>query len=119
MAMTQQQRDERRRQKDAKSGAEELRFKALSGEKRMIRELMEWTDDTEQASMILACVRYVHSLGPDGSRTAMDDLRELHKVELSVDVERRLIAGSILMIQQDPGDQVISPGLMMPPFHGG
>ncbi|MEG5263276.1 hypothetical protein TRP66_03105 [Pseudomonas sp. JDS28PS106] len=109
MAMNQQQRDERRRQKDARSGAEELRFKALSGEKRMIRELMEWTDDTEQASMTLACVRYVHSLGPDGARKAMDDLRALHKVVLSVDVERRLIAGSMLMIQQDAGDEVIIP----------
>lgn len=109
MAMTQQQRDERRRQKDAKSGAEELRFKALSGEKRMIRELMEWNEDKEQASMILTSIRYLHSLGPDGSREALKELRALHKVSLEPDVERRLIAQSMLMIQQDPGDEVIRP----------
>lgn len=119
MAMTQKQRDERRRLKEAKSGVEELRFKALNGEKQMIRELMEWTEDTEQASAILECIRYVHSLGPDGSRKAMKDFRALHKVALSEDVEQRLIAGSMLMIQKDPGDEVVGPTLTKALYHGG
>lgn len=59
--------------------------------------------------MILTSVRYMHSMGRDGVRDAMKRFRALHKVELSEDVERRLIAESMLMIQQDPGDQIIAP----------
>lgn len=42
MAMDQKERDKKRREKEAKAGAEDMRLKALSGEKKMIRELMEW-----------------------------------------------------------------------------
>lgn len=41
MAMTQKERDQRRKEKDAKRGAEEMRIKAMAGEKKMVRELMD------------------------------------------------------------------------------
>lgn len=110
MAMTQQERDAKRRAKEAKMGAEEMRFKALAGEKQMVREVMEWLDDTEQASVILSSVRYMHSLGPEGAREAVKNIRARHKFVISENVAREFEAKSLLMIQQDPGDEVIAPG---------
>ncbi|KAA8689609.1 hypothetical protein [Pseudomonas caricapapayae] len=70
MAMTQKQRDDRRREKELRMGSEDLRIKARYGEKQMARDIMEWTKDSEQASVILASLRYMHSLGPAGAREA-------------------------------------------------
>ena len=109
MAMTQQERDAKRRAKEARMGAEEMRIKAVAGEKQMVRELMEWLDDTEQASVILTSVRYMHSLGPEGAREAVKKLRARHKFVISENVAREFEAKSLLMIQQDPGDEVIRP----------
>lgn len=41
MAMTQKERDAKRRAKEARMGAEEMRFKAMAGEKRMLCDIME------------------------------------------------------------------------------
>ncbi|MEE5138715.1 hypothetical protein V2J83_24760 [Pseudomonas alliivorans] len=102
MALTQKQRDERRREKEAKLGAEELRIKALSGERQMVLEIMAWTDDSEQASVILASVRYMHSLGPEGSREAMSTLRALHKIEVSDSVAREIYDHGVRSIMNNP-----------------
>lgn len=109
MAMTQKERDQRRKEKDAKRGAEEMRIKTMAGEKKMVLELMDCLEDKEQASMILTSVRYMHSMGRDGVREAMKAFRALHKVRLTEDVERRFMAQSMLMIQQDPGDEIVPP----------
>lgn len=112
MAMTQQERDAKRRAKEARMGAEEMRFKAMAGEKRMLCEIMEWADDKEQASVMQLCVRYMHSLGPEGVREAMNSLRARHKFVISENVARDFEAKSLLIIQQDSGDEVISPNFL-------
>lgn len=109
MAMDQKERDKKRREKEAKAGAEDMRLKALSGEKKMIRELMEWVEDSEQASMIMTCIRYVHSLGPEGVREAVDNLNARHKIELSDSWSARFDNESRRELMRDPGDEVISP----------
>ena len=109
MAMTQQQRDQRRREKDAKSGAEEMRLKALSGEKAMIKEIMEWTDDKEQASAIMFCIRHVHSLGREGVRSAQKHLRALNKVNIQDSWRARFEEESRREALRNPGDEIISP----------
>lgn len=90
-------------------GAEELRIKAMAGEKQMVRELMKWLDDTEQASVVLTSVRHMHSLGPEGVREARDKLRARHKFVISESVAADFHAKSIAMIQQDPGDEIEAP----------
>lgn len=109
MAMDQKERDKKRRDKEAKAGAEDMRLKALSGEKKMIRELMEWVEDSEQASMIMTCIRSMHSLGPEGARAAVDRLNARHRIELSDSWGARFENESRRELMRDPGDEVISP----------
>ena len=109
MAMDQRERDKKRRDKDAKAGVEDLRLKALSGEKKMILELMGWVDDSEQASMIMTCIRIMHSLGREGAREAVDRLNARHKIELSDSWGARFENESRRELMRDPGDEIVSP----------
>lgn len=115
MALTQKQRDERRREKEAKLGAEELRIKALSGERQMVREIMAWTEDSEQASVIMACIRHMHSLGKDGARAALKSLNALHKIDLKDSWSARFDNESRKELMRDPGDQIICPAYVKDP----
>ena len=67
---------------------------------------MDWTDDTEQASVIEASLRYVHSLGREGARKA---LNQRHKIEISENVAREFHNQSLMEIRKDPGDEIIAP----------
>lgn len=109
MAMTQQQRDQKRREKDAKSGAEDMRLKARSGEKKMIQDIMEWTEDKEQASAIMFCIRHMHSLGREGARLALSDLVALHKKEISESWRARFEEESRREAIRNPGDEILRP----------
>ena len=109
MAMTQQQRDQKRRDKELKTGAEELRLKALAGEKQMIKDIMEWTADKEQASAVMFCIRHVHSLGPEGARLAQKDLSALHKIDIQESWRARFAEESRREAMRNPGDEIISP----------
>lgn len=109
MAMTQQQRDQKRRDKDAKSGAEDMRLKARSGEKKMIQDIMKWTEDKEQASAIMFCIRHMHALGSDGVRIASADLRALHKKEISESWRARFEEESRREAMRNPGDEILRP----------
>lgn len=109
MAMTQQQRDQKRRDKELKTGAEELRLKALSGEKRMIKDIMEWTDDTEKASAVMFCIRHIHSLGPEGVRLAQKDLSARHNMDIPESWRARFAEESRREAMRNPGDEIISP----------
>ncbi|WP_256261541.1 hypothetical protein [Pseudomonas gingeri] len=68
MAMDQQARLAKSTAKRKELGEEELRHRVRSGEKQMLADLMAWTEDTEQASVIAGSLRYVHSLGREGTR---------------------------------------------------
>lgn len=109
MAMTQQERDARRKAKEDLMGAEEMRIKAWNGEKQMVREIMDWLDDTEQASVIQISVRHMHSLGREGARKAVKELRARHKFVVSESVATDFHTKSLAMIQQDPGDEIEAP----------
>ena len=77
MAMDQKARSAKSAAKRKELGEEELRHRVRAGEKQMLADLMEWTEDTEQASVMAGTLRYVHSLGRDGAREA---LRSRHKI---------------------------------------
>ncbi|QJI11991.1 hypothetical protein HKK58_05415 [Pseudomonas sp. ADAK22] len=106
MAATQQQRSAKSAAKRRELGEEELRHRVRQGEKQMLAELMAWTEDTEQASVMSGALRYVHSLGPEGAREA---LRSRNEIVISENVAREFQRESLLMIRQDPGDEILSP----------
>ena len=87
MAMDQKARSAKSAAKRRELGEEELRHRVRAGEKQMLADLMAWTEDTEQASVIAGCLRYVHSLGPAGSA---DALRSRHKIEVNENVAAEL-----------------------------
>jgi hypothetical protein len=87
MAMDQKARSAKTAAKRKELGEEELRLRVRTGEKQMLADLMTWTEDTEQASVIAGCLRYVHSLGPDSAREV---LRSRHKIEVNENVAAEL-----------------------------
>ncbi|MGY2288373.1 hypothetical protein ACW9H6_01890 [Pseudomonas sp. SDO528_S397] len=89
MAMDQKARSAKSAAKRKELGEEELRHRVRAGEKQMLADLMAWTEDTEQASVMAGSLRYVHSLGKDGAREA---LRSRHKIEVNENVAAELYA---------------------------
>ena len=83
MAMDQQARSAKSAAKRKERGEEELRHRVRQGETQMLADLMVWTEDTEQASVMAGSLRYAHSLGREGAREA---LRSRHKIEVSENV---------------------------------
>ncbi|MGY4639011.1 hypothetical protein [Pseudomonas sp. TE24901] len=89
MAMDQKARSAKSAAKRKELGEEELRHRVRAGEKQMLADLMAWTEDTEQASVMAGSLRYAHSLGPAGAREA---LRSLHKIEVDENVAAEIYA---------------------------
>ncbi|WDH55357.1 hypothetical protein PUP75_11375 [Pseudomonas chlororaphis] len=84
----------------------ELRHRCRLGTRNILEEIMIWNEDTEQASVIEGCLRYVHSLGPDGAREA---LKARHVIVICENVARDFRNQSMSEIRKDPGDEIIEP----------
>lgn len=107
MALTQKQRDERTALKRQKAGEEELRLRVRPGTKQALSELMEWASIEEQGEALTLMIHHLHALGPGGALPMLEIPR--HEITVSNIVALEFHRKSMLMIQQDPGDEVISP----------
>jgi hypothetical protein len=107
MAMTQQQRDEKAALKRKALGEEELRLRVRPGTKQALAELMAWAEIEEQGEALTLMIHHLHGLGPDRALPLLEVPR--HEYRPSRDVARAFTHKSLLMIQQNPGDEVISP----------
>ncbi|KXK72075.1 hypothetical protein BC89_03635 [Pseudomonas monteilii] len=63
MALTQQQRDEKRRAKAERLQEEDLRLKVRPGTKQALLELMEWAGIEEQGEAMTLMIHHVEALG--------------------------------------------------------
>lgn len=63
MAMTQQERDEKRRAKAARLQEEDLRLKVRPGTKQALLELMEWAGIEEQGEAMTLMIHHIEALG--------------------------------------------------------
>ncbi len=63
MALTQQQRDERRREKADRLQEEDLRLKVRPWTKQALLELMEWAGIEEQGEAMTLMIHYIEALG--------------------------------------------------------
>lgn len=88
MALTQQQRDERRREKAERLQEEDLRLKVRPGTKQALLELMEWAGIEEQGEAMTLMIHRLHELTRDEAVKLLTPPR--HKIELSVNVVRKL-----------------------------
>lgn len=88
MALTQQQRDERRRDKAERLQEEDLRLKVRPGTKQALLELMEWAGIEEQGEAMTLMIHHLHGLGPGGALPLLEPPR--HEITVSPVVARKL-----------------------------
>lgn len=112
MAKNGQERSAKAAEKRAQYDEKELRHRCRLGTRNILEELMSWNEDTEQASVIEGCLRYVHSLGPDGAREA---LKARHEIVISENVAREFRDASLAELKRDPGDESQAPSSLSLP----
>ncbi|MBV4500420.1 hypothetical protein [Pseudomonas shirazensis] len=88
MALTQQQRDEKRRAKAERLQEEDLRLKVRPGTKLALLELMEWAGIEEQGEAMTLMIHHLHGLGPGGALPLLEPPR--HEIIVSPAVARKL-----------------------------
>lgn len=88
MAMTPQERDEKRRKKAAAVQEEDLRLKVRPGTKQALLELMEWSGIEEQGEAMTLMIHHLHGLGPGGALPLLEPPR--HEITVSQSVARKL-----------------------------
>ena len=110
MAMSPQERDEKRKKKEAKAGIEELRMKARSGTRQALADIMRWANVEENGEAMTLLIHRIHELGPEAARHFLSAPR--HEIVISDFVARRLDQFRIerelrapgLMLGDDPDD---------------
>ena len=110
MAMSQQQRDEKRRAKAERLQEEDLRLKVRPGTKQALLDLMEWAGIEEQGEAMTLMIHRLHELTRDEAVKLLKPPR--HKIELSHSVARKLdqfrigreLRAPDLMLGDDPDD---------------
>ena len=108
MAKTGQERSAKAALKRIEYDEKELRHRCRLGTRNILEEIMVWNEDTEQASVIEGCLRYVHSLGPEGARDAQ---KARHEIVISENVARDFHIQSLAELKRDPGDEQLPPML--------
>lgn len=88
MALSQQTRDERRRDKAARLQEEDLRLRVRPGTKQALTELMQWAGIEEQGEALTLMIHRLHELGPDRALPLLEVPR--HKITVSESVAHRL-----------------------------
>lgn len=88
MAMTPKERDEKRKEKEAKAKIEDLRMKAGQGTRQALAEIMEWAEVEENGEAMTLLIHRIHELGPEAARHFLSAPR--HEIVVSDLVARRL-----------------------------
>ncbi|PZW52813.1 hypothetical protein F477_03659 [Pseudomonas sp. URIL14HWK12:I3] len=88
MAMTPQEREEKRKKKEAKAGVEELRMKTRAGTRQALAEIMQWAQVEENGEAMTLLIHRIHELGPEAARHFLSAPR--HEIRLSSSVVRKL-----------------------------
>lgn len=77
------------------------------GTKQALRDLMAWAGIEEQGEAMTLMIHHLHGLGPGGALPMLEVPR--HEITVSNIVALEFHRKSMLMIQQDPGDELIMP----------
>lgn len=109
MAAAQKDRSAKTAAKRKTRGEEELRLHTLAGTRQALAELMAWHGIEEQGEAMTLMIHHLHALGPQKSAPLLTPPR--HVIELSQNVSLAFHRKSLLMIQQDPGDDWVYPSL--------
>ncbi|RML59626.1 putative prophage PSSB64-02, Orf58 [Pseudomonas syringae pv. pisi] len=93
--------------KRQKAREEELRLRVRPGTKQALAELMKWAGIEEQGEALTLMIHHLHGLCPGGALPMLEVPR--HEIIVSEVVALEFHRKSMLMIQQDPGDELIMP----------
>ena len=107
MAAQQKERSAKTAAKRKARGEEEIRLHCMAGTRQALTDLMVWHGIEEQGEAITLMIHHLHALGPQKSSPLLAPPR--HVIEVSQNVSLDFHRKSLLMIQQDPGDEVITP----------
>lgn len=107
MAANQAERSAKASARRKDRGEEELRMHARQGTRTALAELMTWHGIKEQGEAMTLMIHHLHGLGPSGSAEFLSCPR--HNYVPNENVSRRFAQKSMLMISQDPGDEIIAP----------
>lgn len=110
MALTPKQRDDKRKEKEAKAGIEELRMKVRPGTRQALAEIMQWAEVEENGEAMTLLIHRIHELGPEAALHFLSAPR--HEIVISKYVEQSLERFRIsrelrtpgLMLGDDPDD---------------
>lgn len=110
MAKTPKQRDDERREREAKAGIEDLRMKTRAGTRQALAEIMQWAEVEENGEAMTLMIHRIHELGPEAARHFLSAPR--HEISISKIVERKLdqfrigreLRAPDLMLGDDPDD---------------
>ncbi|MNH02160.1 hypothetical protein D3C76_358190 [compost metagenome] len=110
MALTQQQRDEKRRKKAEAAQEEDLRLKVRPGTRQALAEIKEWAKVAENGEAMTLLIHRIHELGPEAARHFLSAPR--HEIVISKYVEQSLerfrlsreLRAPALMLGDDPDD---------------
>ncbi|MBA6091609.1 hypothetical protein H4C81_22450 [Pseudomonas monteilii] len=110
MAKTPKQRDEERREREAKAGVEDLRMKTRAGTRQALTDIMQWAEVEENGEAMTLLIHRIHELGPEAALHFLSAPR--HEIVVSDFVARRLdqfrigreLRAPDLMLGDDPDD---------------
>ena len=109
MAKTVQERSAKTARKRVELAEEELRLRVRPGTRQALADLMEWSGITEQGEAMTLMIHHLHALGSAKCQPLLNPPR--HEIAISENVARDFHRKSMQIIQQDPGDEVLSPSL--------
>lgn len=107
MAAAQKERSAKTAARRKTRGEEEIRLHCMAGTRQALAELMAWSGIEEQGEAITLMIHHLHAMGPQKCLPMLDPPR--HEYEIPENVSRLFHHKSMLMIQQDSGDEVIHP----------
>jgi hypothetical protein len=112
MAMSQAERSAKTAAKRKAVQEEELRLRVRPGTKQALAELMKWAGLEEQGEAMTLMIHRLHELGPERAVPLLTPPR--HEYTPSRVVALAFERKSLLMIQQDPGDDILCPSPTRP-----
>lgn len=111
MALTQKQRDDRTALKRHKAGEEELRHRVRPGIKKAIQRIRDRAERIEVSELLQIATMKMDLMSDEELADFLTYPR--HEIMISENVAADFHSKSMLMIQQDPGDEVVEPKLIL------
>ena len=108
MVVSQKDRSAKASRKRVAVAEEELRLRVRPGTRQALADLMEWSGITEQGEAMTLMIHHLHAMGDQKCLPLLDP--PLHVIEVSQNVSLAFHRKNLLMLQQDPGDEIIDPG---------